>query len=233
MKDSLEVFGSLTKVEELTPIEENIIPGTLVFDSVSPFFGYYNDDPLDLSPIYIYIATERTYSVFEILRAFGKVKEELDIDFDVAKAFANFNDKMINVIRVRHIDDYEKVKDIQHSFFKNGIHLLPCSVHCKKVSATVTINKNFKIKKISDNIFIDSLEKNHFYFKLPVYLEFNDFIEISEKVRNNWFDNKFDAALGCYIRKQKVIDFARIYSENHEIDNLEKLRKLFLQKIGR
>jgi len=81
---TFEVFGSLTKLEELKPLETNILSGTLVFDSISPFVGYYNDDPGDLSPIYVYIATDRTYSVFEVLRASQKLRKDLKSYLDVA-----------------------------------------------------------------------------------------------------------------------------------------------------
>lgn len=228
---TFEVFGSLIKLEELKPLETNILSGTLVFDSISPFVGYYNDDPGDLSPIYVYIATDRTYSVFEVLRASQKLRKDLKSDLDVAKAFICYGDKLTNAIRIRHIDNYLIVKDIQQSLIESGINLLSASVSSKKISAKITLNKNFRFKEFTENICIDADEKNHSYFEIPKQLSFEEFSKLSEKVRNNWFETKFDAATGCYITDQSVVDFIRIYSEKQNPEYIENLRNLYLRLI--
>lgn len=231
--NNLEMFGSIEKVEELSTINQNIIPGTLVFDSISPFWGYYNDEPQDSSPIYVYVALDRTYSVFEVIRALNKVNSELSVNtVDVAKAFIQIKDKMFNVLRVRHLDSYGKINEIQKAFVQHGIMPLVTSVHYEKVTAHISLNKMFFMKNINDEIYLDTTEENHAYFEIPRELTFDEFTEISKKVQNNWYDRKFDTALGSYLTDHRVVDFVRIYSENQEIDYLEKIRKLFLQKMG-
>lgn len=228
---TMEFFGSLTKLEELKPLETNILHGTLVFDSISPFVGYYDNDPGDLSPIYVYIATDRTYSVFEVLRATQILRDELNGSIDVAKAFICYGDKLINAIRIRHINDYSIVKDIQQSLINSGINLLSASVSTKNVLAKITLNKNFSFKMFTEDICIDAEESNHSYFKIPKQLSFEEFTELSKKVRNNWFESKFDAAIGCYITDQSVVDFIRIYSDKQEPGYLESLKNIFLKMI--
>ena len=64
-----EVFGTLEKLEQFNTLNENIIPGSLVFESPKPFWGYYNefDSPhTKLSPHYIYIAINTTHAVFDV-----------------------------------------------------------------------------------------------------------------------------------------------------------------------
>lgn len=39
----LEVFGNLLKQEKLFPVEDKIVAGSLVFESLDPFPGYYSD----------------------------------------------------------------------------------------------------------------------------------------------------------------------------------------------
>ncbi len=228
---TMEFFGSLTKLEELKQLETNILHGTLVFDSISPFVGYYNNDPGDLSPIYVYIATDRTYSVFEVLRASKKLKDDLDSNIDVAKAFICYGDKLINAIRIRHINNYSIIKDIQQLLINSGINLLSSAGSFKNISAKITLNKNFSFKKLSEDICIDAEESNHSYFKIPKQLSFEEFTQLSKKVRNNWFESKFDAAVGCYITDQSVVDFIRIYCDKQEPEYLENLRNLYLRLI--
>lgn len=230
--NNIEMFGSIEKVEELSTINQNIIPGTLVFDSISPFWGYYNDEPQDSSPIYVYVALDKTYTAIDIIRAYVKIKAELPFDLDVAKAFVQIGDKVFNVIRIRHLNTYANIGEIQKAFAKNKIQPLVSSVHYEKATAHISLSKMFYLKNLTNEIYLDTDEKNHAYFEIPRELTFEEFTEISKKVQNNWFDRKFDTALGSYLTGHRVVDFVRIYSENQEVDYLDKIRKLFLQKMG-
>ena len=230
--NNIEMFGSIEKVEELSTINQNIIPGTLVFDSISPFWGYYNDEPQDSSPIYVYVALDKTYTAIDIIRAYVKIKAELPFDLDVAKAFVQIGDKVFNVIRIRHLNTYANIGEIQKAFEKNKIKPLVSSAHYEKATAHISLSKMFYLKNLTNEIYLDTDEKNHAYFEIPRELTFEEFTEISKKVQNNWFDQKFDTALGSYLTDHRVVDFVRIYSENQEVDYLDKIRKLFLQKMG-
>jgi len=230
--NSIEVFGSLEKVEELSTLNQNIVPGTLVFDSISPFWGYYNDEPQDSSPIYVYVALDKTYTAIDIIRAYVKVRAELSFDLDVAKAFVQIGDKVFNVIRIRHLNTYANIGEIQKAFAKNNIKSLVSSAHYEKASAHISLSKMFYLKKLTNEIYLDTDEKNHAYFEIPRGLTYNEFSEVSKKVQNNWFDTKFDLAKGSYLSGHRVVDFVRVYSVNQDPDYLEKIRKLFLLKMG-
>ena len=56
-----EVFGTLTKTETVFTIDDKIIPGTLVFEALRPFPGYYSESPTSAKPVYMYLALEEQY----------------------------------------------------------------------------------------------------------------------------------------------------------------------------
>lgn len=226
-----EHFGSLEKLEEFTTLTHNIVPGSLVFESLSPFWRYYNEDPKDYSQLYIYLIVNQTHEVFEVIRAFQKVKEELPFKFDVAKAFVKFNDRFYNALRVRHLKDYEHIVEIQEAFSRYGISPLMSSYNQKRFTALVTLKKMFSLSKLSEGIYLDAYEENHAYLEIPQTLTFDQFADLTQKVKYNWLDSKFDAALGYFIQKQKVIDVVRVYSDNLKIEFLNDIRKLYLQKL--
>lgn len=226
-----EVFGNLEKLEEFSTIHNNIIPGSLVFESLNPFWGYYHDDPHDSSPVYIYFAVEKNYPAFDVVRAFQHVKAESDFDFDAAKAFVKFNDRSYNVIRIRHLTGYDKIQTIQEGFLKNGIKPLMASGNWRNVKTHVTLHKVFCLHRLSDNILVDSCEINHSYLEIPRKMEFDEFVDVTQKVRNNWFESKFDAALGYYMLEKQIVDFIRIYSGRQDKGYLNDIRKLYLQKM--
>jgi hypothetical protein len=226
-----EVFGSLEKMEEFTTIHNNIVPGSLVFESLSPFWGYYSDDVQDSSPVYIYFAVDKLYPVFDVVRAFRKVSDETGFDFDAAKAFINFNDRSYNVIRLRHFSGFEKIRIIQEAFVKNGIKLHMSHGSWNSITVHIALNKVFCMKQLTDGITLDASEKNHAYIEIPRQMDFNEFVEVTEKVRHNWFESKFDAALGYYLLEDKVADFIRNYSKDQELGFLSEIRKLYLLKM--
>jgi hypothetical protein len=230
-KNFCEVFGTLEKLEELSSITTHIIPGSVVFESLAPFWGYYYDNPGEYSPLYVYLALDKEYSVFDIARATMVVQDEIGVDFDVAKAFVSFNDRTFHVIRLRHIAGYEMIQKIQEAFLKNGIKPAMSHSHWNKVTADIIFRKIFCLSKLSGGIYMDTCEKFHFYLQIPKRLTFQEFVEVTQKVRNNWLGIKFDAALGAYLLNCKVIENVRIYSEKVTEEELREIQKLYLQKI--
>lgn len=229
-----EVFGSLEKIEQFSTISENIIPGTLVFESPTPFWGYYNefDSPqVDNSPQYIYIAILKTYAVFDVVRSFQKVQTEFDFEFDAAKAFIRFNDRVYNVIRLRHIKGYSNVKKVQEAFEKNGIAMLNATGNWKNVHTHVSLKKVFCLRALDENVYVDACEANHYYLKISQHLSFEQFSDVTRKVKNNWLGTRFDAAMGYYLKEQEVVEIIRIYSESLELSELNEIRKLYELKL--
>jgi hypothetical protein len=82
-----EVFGSITKTETVFTIDQKIISGTLVFEALKPFPGYYSDSPMGAKPVYRYLALDDAYEFEDILRATQKVQLGFDTRFDVGRVF--------------------------------------------------------------------------------------------------------------------------------------------------
>ncbi len=230
-KDYCETFGTLEKLEEFTTLTQNNIPGSLVFESLSPFWGYYNENPKDYNPLYIYIAIDKTYPVYDVARAVGNIHQTTGKVIDAVKGFVSFNDRFYNVLRLRHIDGYQCIAELQEAFSQNGIKPLIETNIQQRVSAHVTLNKVFCLKKIAKGIWIDSCEKNHAYIELPKSLSFDEFKNITCEVRNNWLKSSFDAAKGYILDMREGIDIVRIYSEKLELEYLQGIMKLYQQKI--
>ena len=230
-KNFCEFFGTLEKLEEFTTLNHNIVPGSLVFESLSPFWGYYNEDPKDYCPLYIYLIINRTYEIFDVVRSFQNVKKVLNFDLDVAKAFVKFNDRHYNALRVRHLSGYDHLREIQEAFINEGISPLIATDNQKRVMAHVTLKKLFCLIHVNDDIYLDGCEANHAYLVMPKRLTFDQFADLTQKVRNNWLESKFDAALGYFIRRGEIVEIIRIYSEKLDLEYLEGIRKLYLQKL--
>lgn len=226
-----EVFGTLTKTETVFTIDQKIIPGTLVFEALKPFPGYYDDMPASAKPVYLYLALEEQYTLEDILRASAKVQLDFKGTFDAGKGFLRIYDTKYDVLRIRHLKDYDLLEKLQRAFSDNGIHFLRKSKKYKDELSKIRIIKFFKLEELAEKIYLDKREKNHAYFEIPRYLNWEEFDSVTNKVKYNWEASKFDAAMASFYYDGGLHDVIRIYSDKLDLDYLQALKKLYIEKI--
>ena len=226
-----EVFGTLTKTETVFTIEQKILPGTLVFEALMPFPGYYSDTPTSAKPVYLYLALEEQYTLEDILRASQKVQLDFDAPFDAGKGFLQIYDAKYNVMRVRHLKDYDLLDKLQRSFSENGIKFLQKSKKYKDELVKIRIIKFFSFEEVVGNVYLDTREEHHAYLEIPRHLSWEEFEKVTNKVKYNWDESKFDAAKGAFYHQGELHEVVRIYSDKIGPNYLEELRKLYLEKI--
>lgn len=226
-----EVFGTLTKTETVFTIDQKILPGTLVFEALHPFPGYYYDTPTGSKPVYLYLALEEQYTLEDILRASHKVEMEFEEPFDAGKGFLEIYDTRYNVLRVRHLKNYNLLEKLQKLYTANGIKFLQKSKKYNNELAKIRIIKFFSLQEIDENIFLDSRELNHAYIKISRHLKWDEFETATNKVKNNWEESKFDAAMAAFYYDGKLHEVVRIYSDKIGLEYLQNLRQLYLDKI--
>lgn len=226
-----EVFGTLEKSETLFSVEDKIIKGTKVFESLTPFPGYYSEHPFDVKPLYLYIGLKEDYSIFDIARAHRKIQEEYKITFEAAKARIQIHDRSCNVLRLRHLLSYDQVKTIQEGFEKYGLKPHPYTGKQKNEEAHITLTKLFCIEEFLKGIYLDCSEDYHAYLVIPRKLSWIEFDGITSQVKYNWEESKFDVALGAFFIEGKLVEMVRIYSKKLTEAYLKDLHKLFLSKM--
>ena len=227
-----EVYGMLGKSDSLFVVHGKSLPGSLVFESLDPFPGYYHHQENNIKPVYLYIALDREYSVFDIERAKLAVKKTHDWRFEAAKGKIDIYDKHIDVVRLRHLDSFDQLIPIQQEFVKAGINLkMNVSANINNEMGFIQLLKLFFIRKLDKGIYVDTTEEFHAYLILPRKLTQKEFDETTLKVKYNWESTGFDAAAGCFFIRGKLKEMVRIYSKNLTIEYLEALRKLYLSKI--
>lgn len=226
-----EVFGTLSKNETVFTIDKKIMPGTLVFEALRPFPGYYYDTPLGVKPVYLYLALEEQFTLIDIIRASQKVQQEFHSPFDAGKGFMEVYDEKYNVLRIRHLRDYDLLEKLQQSYTANGIRFLHKTKKFKDEQVKISIIKFFSLEEIAEGIFLDLKEKKHAYIKIPHYLNWEQFEAVTNKVTYNWVESKFDAAKGVFFHEGKLHEVVRIYSDKIGPAYLKELQKLYVDKI--
>ena len=227
-----DVYGMLGKYESLFVVSGKSLPGSLVFESLNPFPGYYDHQENDIKPVYLYVALDHEYSVFDIERAKLAVKKTYDWHFEAAKGKIDLFGKHYDVVRLRHLDSFDQLAPIQNEFIKAGLKLkMSSSGKGKDQKGFIQLLKLFHIHKLGKGIFIDTSEEFHSYLVLPRRLPWEEFVETTLKVRYNWESTDFDAAIGCFFIHGELKEMVRIYSKNVSLEYLTALRELYLTKI--
>lgn len=229
--NAIEVFGTIRKQETVQTIDDKVQTGTLVFEALEPFPGYYHETPFGVNPIYMYLALQEQYPLIDIIRATNKVEKIFKEKFDAGKGFLRFVDTSYNVLRVRHLNRYDLIGDLQEAYNDQGIHFMMKTKRGFEGVAHIKVVKFFNMTQMAEGIYLDNKEENHAYIELPKELNWDDFNALTNRVKYNWEESKFDAAVGAFMHNGQLHEFVRIYSSKLTLDYLEELRKLYLEKM--
>jgi hypothetical protein len=227
----MEVFVNLTKADTVVAIEEKVLPGSLVFDSLNPFPGYYHDSPTSSRPIYIYMVLARQYPLEEIIRATQNIEKEYNWNFDAGKGYMTIGSEYLNFIRVRHLPQIELVEKIQEAYIKQGIHFLMNNKLKGKLEVNVKIVKFLLLEMIGEGIYSYCNDPTFAYIEIPKYLNHEAFMKVTMDVKYNWDGHEFDAASASFYNEGRLYEVVRIRSGQNTLDYLTKIKKLYTEKI--
>lgn len=231
LKNAIQVFGTLTKQEPVFTIDEKVLPGTLVFEALAPFPGYYNDGPDATKPIYMYPALAQQYTLMDVLKATEKVEKVFHETFDAGKGVIQVYDLSYHVLRIRHLNRYDLIGQLQQAYEEHGILFLKKHKKYMEESVQINLEKFFNLTPLDEGIYLDNKEDYHAYLELPKEHSWKEFNELTDRVKYNWEESKFDAAMGAFYYQNRLHDFVRIYSNKLDLEYLKCLRKLYLEKI--
>lgn len=227
----MEVFLNLTKKDTVVALDDKIIPGSLVFESLNPFPGYYHEFPTNADSMYIYLVLGNQYPLEEILRATQVIEKEYDWNFDAGKAYISIGSTSLDAIRVRHLPSLDLVVKIQEAYAKQGIKFLMNKKLKGKLEAQVKIVKFLFLEELAEGVSFNADDSTFAYIEIPKYLSPVAFTKVSMDVKYNWEGHEFDAASAAFYKDGKLYEAVRIRSDKMDIDYLNRIKKLYADKI--
>lgn len=229
-----ERYGNLLKQETLRTLDDQILPNTFVLEAPEPFPGFYNyysEHPNESKPLYIYFVVKQLYTLEEITRATQNIRKYFQSDFNAAAGVVNLYNKEFHVIRVRHLSDYQLISELQACYMDEGIEFRKKPAGKPQGPAVIRIKKFFILDEKHPGVFFDVTEKDHGYFTIPKMLSWKYFEDLTKKVKFNWEQSEFDAAIGHYHVNFGIQDIIRIYNPDMQLDFLIDARKMYLDRI--
>ncbi len=230
----IERYGNLLKSEQLVTMEDKIMPNTFVLEAPEPFpgfFHYYSETPKESKPLYIYLVIDKLYTLEEITRARINIEKYFPSYFHADAGTVTILNKTYHVIRVRHLEKYDQIKDLQACFVDEGFVFK--KKPSKKINAEgiIRIKKFLRLEVIGEGLYLDTIEKDHGYITLPKYLKWTEFEEVTKKVKYNWDGSLFDAASGHFHNNFQIEDMVRIYNPKINADMLSAIKSKYMEQI--
>lgn len=229
-KIEIQSVGTIIKKEKLASIEEKNECKILLLELVVPFPGYHGSTvPELLEPESIFAVTKNIYSDERIIRTTQSIKQKSELNFDAVPGTIMLKNKPVNVVRFKKTS-YNQISEIISYYMDSGIEFEKAK-KVEEYDSMIEVRKFFRLNEIEDGNFEDMDVKEFFYVQVPKHIEWDKFEEITKNIRYNIADANFDAAQTSVYEASGLLDFVRIYDKNRNIENLNTIKRSYLNII--
>ena len=232
MEKSKEVIGNIIKEESISLVKHHKLPDTVVINIDQPFPGLHGFDfDIISKPRSVIIATSELYSFAKILRKAKKINETTDFNINASFAKIKVGKQIIYGIRIKGLDSYDQIPELQKLLQHYGFRLLKKKKILTDQPVSIKISKFFHIEKIDDNIYKDTCINSMYFIEIPQYLTWQEFREITFKIKNNISNNNYDVAKGLFYKDDTVKDIIRIYKPKIKKELLDEIQKRYFKEL--
>ncbi len=229
MNRIIETMGYITKVEKLETLNVNILENTLVLEETEPFPGYHGANlPSGYNPTAVYLILKKKFSTVKIKRLTQHIHKYFKPGFDGTAAHITINNDQLHCIRLRYLDNYASVLEIQKHYMHEGIDFMKK----RKIQGDgiIEIKKHFELQDMEEGVYKDLEDPLMYYLQIPAHLNWSVFLEITTSIKHNLDNLRFDAALGAVYMKE-ITEVVRIFAKDMSLDDLQKIRKRYHEEL--
>jgi hypothetical protein len=229
----IETTGYIIKVERLKSLEKNIIPNSLVLQSMKPFPGYEDKGSLKTKPKlnYVYLILMYRYFPEKIERISRVLKNEKYNKCNFSCSEIVIQNKILPCIRIKGLDCYDTIPDIQADYKYNDIKFM--SFQAIDSEGKIKVYKHFKISEITEGIYRDLFEGEKFYFIIPKQISWKILENLTNSVKKKIENSNFDSALGIINRFNGPEDVIRIFDKNKTLERALEIRNKYIKELKR
>lgn len=228
-----EKYGGLTKEEPLTCVNNEILlKNTCVLESVSPYFGYYNEVPQANKPHFIYLLIEGNIFLEQLVRANQTIQGEINFTLDSVPGSISFKTQTSQAIRIFNLKNYSQIAKLQELYIEKGITLRAKSRSITNEMALIKLRRFFKLVEVSVGLYTEYNQPNLGYFEISKSIPWEEFKLLTAKVKYNTSLLYFDAAQAFIFNDGRIVELVRIYRENLTPDKLTSIREQYLKLLA-
>jgi len=225
-------FASINKLETLTSYESPINHNIFILEN-EPFPGYYIRLNTPQEPymqkdksLFFVIDRSQIFQIDAIIRVTYKVVKKLEIDFDPCPAIIQIKKNLHYAIRIKY-SDVDLVEKIINEYKNQGIKFLK-KRKIGQYETRILLKKFVEMECLDEGIYGDNINKNIAYIQMPRFARWDDFVKMTEKLKNNHQLKMFDAAKCSILGKRDSLEFIRIFATGgYGLDNLKLLKEKY------
>ncbi len=228
-----KTIGSILKKEILLNVSNDFSKKYFVLKNVNPFPGYYEQiipDKKNLEHDSLFLITKEDYSNEKIFRTAKFIKNCCGLALNLAPGTIEVFNMKKSCIRVKGLADLNILISLIEEFNKYGIKIDKQN-QVQQYSGLIKIFKFFELRELDKEEWKDLNNKKLSYFKLNKYISWEEFENVTLKIKNNIDNNLFDAAQGVFYIDNSITDIVRIYSANVDKNRLNKIKELYFQYV--
>ncbi len=225
----IETMGSITKVEKLETLNNNILENTLVLEEIEPFPGYHGANlPTGYNPTAVYLITRIKHSTVQLLRITQEIRRHFKHKFDGTAAEICINNDVFNCIRLRSLENYTIIPELQKCFIYEGLKFM--KKRKIKGEGIINLKKHFELEKLGDGIFKDLVDPLMYYLEIPRHINWQLFLDITTSIKHKIDNLNFDAALGALYLKD-ITEVVRIFTKDMGVEDLRAIQDKYLEEL--
>ncbi len=225
-----ELIGKLIKEENIDTVETNKIPRTFVINVPDAYKSYYTRFTHINKPVFIIFVTKGPNSFERILRATRKINEKHQLKLDGAKCEVNINSRKLNGIRVKGINRFTDIEQIQQYYKEEGFEFAR-SEKFKETNSLIRINRFFNLNELDKGIYQSVDDDYDYYVEIPKYMTWEEFREYTFEIKNNISDTNYDIAKGIFYLNGRITEILRIVKPNATVEFLKLIQQKYIDKL--
>ncbi len=225
-----ELIGKLIKQENIDTVETNKIPRTLVINVPDAYKSYYSRFTHINKPVSIIFVTKGPNSFEKILRATRKINKKYNLQLNGAKCEIRINSRKLNGIRVKGINRFPEIEQIQQ-YFKEADFEFARSEKFKYVDSLIRINRFFNLEEIAKGIYHSKDDSFDYYVEIPKYMTWEEFRKYTFEIKNNISDTNYDIAKGIFYLNGRIIEMLRVVKPKATIEFLKLIQQKYIDKL--
>lgn len=200
----------------------------LVLES-DPTPGYYakNNFPVNkhVNDWHFYIPVKKQVICFQdiVLRNAPIINERLKSRLRIYPGQILFNNQNHACVRV-DTDNPDILPVFIEELIKMGLVLF-IDKKVPEYESVIYFKKYTVFSKIGEGIYQDKNNENRYFFEIPRLINFDNFLEGMEKIKNNCNYHLFDSFLSSIFIENSTQDFIGVYSEHCDKDRFGELKK--------
>lgn len=227
---AIELIGKIILQENIDTVDDNKIPKTFVINVPDPLKSYYSRFTDINKPTSIIFVSKAPTSFERILRATNAINNKYGINLDGAKCEISINSRKLNGIRVRGINRFTDIAQIQKYYADAGFEFAK-SEKFKQTEALIRINKFFNLIELEPGIYESENEDNVFYITVPRYMDWNEFKTITYEIKNNISDRSYDIAKGIFYINDGITEMLRIVKPKATTEFIKLIQHKYTEKL--